>query len=129
MVLRALHRLGNKKAVEELKYIYKNNEQIKVNDDMTNDILNEINEQNTELLRKKKKEKEMEKKKDKSFILNLLTKIEEPQESEQSIRWGRRNSSCRNPYTFVSGWITHIAPQREVYTCIYVPTLELLYTC
>ncbi|ANQ06375.1 Uncharacterized protein PCOAH_00008480 [Plasmodium coatneyi] len=40
---------GNKKAVEELKYIYKNNEQIKVDDDMTNDILNEINEQNTEL--------------------------------------------------------------------------------
>ncbi|KJP89062.1 hypothetical protein AK88_01355 [Plasmodium fragile] len=77
---------GSKRAVEELKYIYKNNEQIKINDDMTNDILNEINEQNTELLKKKKKEKEMEKKKDKSFILNLLTKIDEPQESEQNIR-------------------------------------------
>ncbi|EUD66855.1 hypothetical protein C922_02840 [Plasmodium inui San Antonio 1] len=84
---------GNKKAVEELKYIYKNNEQIKVDDDMTNDILNEINEQNTELLKKKKKEKEMEKKKDKSFILNLLTKIDEPQESEQS---GRLKADLKN---------------------------------
>lgn len=77
---------GNRKAVEELKYIYRNNEQIKVNDGMTNELLNEINEQNTEMLKKKKKEKEMEKKKDKSFILNLLTKMDEPQESEQSAR-------------------------------------------
>ncbi|GAW79555.1 hypothetical protein, conserved [Plasmodium gonderi] len=75
---------GNKKAIEELKYIYKNNKQIKVNDEMTNDILKELNEQNNELLKKKKKEKEIEKKKDKSFILNLLTNVDEPQDNEET---------------------------------------------
>ncbi|SCN43162.1 RNA-binding protein, putative [Plasmodium ovale] len=74
---------GNKKAIEQLKIIYKKKELIGISDTLKNDIINEINEQNIELLRKKKREKEMERKKDKSFILNLLTKIDEPKENEK----------------------------------------------
>ncbi|EWC90966.1 hypothetical protein PFNF54_00211 [Plasmodium falciparum NF54] len=77
---------GNKKAIEELKNIYKQNDELKSQDDIGNYILNEINEQNNEQLKKKKKEKEMEKKKDKSFILNLLTNIDETKENEQDIK-------------------------------------------
>ncbi|SOV73674.1 conserved Plasmodium protein, unknown function [Plasmodium sp. gorilla clade G3] len=76
----------NKKAIEELKNIYKQNDELKSQDDIGNYILNEINEQNNEQLKKKKKEKEMEKKKDKSFILNLLTNIDETKENEQDIK-------------------------------------------
>ncbi|KYO03491.1 hypothetical protein PGSY75_0205700 [Plasmodium gaboni] len=77
---------GNKKAIEELKNIYKQNDELKSQEDIGNYILNEINEQNNELLKKKKKEKEMEKKKDKAFILNLLTNIDETKENEQDIK-------------------------------------------
>ncbi|EWC79100.1 hypothetical protein C923_00219 [Plasmodium falciparum UGT5.1] len=77
----------NKKAIEELKNIYKQNDELKSQDDIGNYILNEINEQNNEQLKKKKKEKEMEKKKDKSFILNLLTNIDETKENEQDIKY------------------------------------------
>lgn len=48
---------------------------------MKNEFINEINECIPEL--SKKKREDSEKKKDKSFILNLLTKVDEPRENEQ----------------------------------------------
>ncbi|CRG98812.1 conserved Plasmodium protein, unknown function [Plasmodium relictum] len=96
---------GNKKAIIELKNIYKKNEENKTNDDISTEIINELNEQNNELLKKKKKEKEMEKKKDKSFILNLLTKTDEKQENEQDIKLKEElknyiNLNCLCSYDF-----------------------------
>ncbi|CRG95417.1 conserved Plasmodium protein, unknown function [Plasmodium gallinaceum] len=94
---------GNKKAIIELKNIYNKNEESKTNNDISIDIINELNEQNNELLKKKKKEKEIEKKKDKSFILNLLTKTDEIQINEQDIKEELKNYinlNCLCSYDF-----------------------------
>ncbi|VWU51528.1 RNA-binding protein, putative [Hepatocystis sp. ex Piliocolobus tephrosceles] len=75
---------GNKQAIEHLKSIYKNIDETTFNNDMITNLFNETNEKNNELLKKRKREKEIGKKKEKSFILNLLTNVDdEPKENEQ----------------------------------------------
>ncbi|CXH92658.1 conserved Plasmodium protein, unknown function [Plasmodium berghei] len=94
---------GDKKSLEQLKNIYKNNEQIIITEEMKNEFINEINECIPEL--SKKKREDSEKKKDKSFILNLLTKVDEPRENEQDNKLKEElknylNLNCLCAYNF-----------------------------
>ncbi|CAD2096971.1 RNA-binding protein, putative [Plasmodium vinckei] len=94
---------GDKKSLEELKNVYKNNDQIIITEEMRNEFINEINEYVPEL--SKKKREDPEKKKDKSFILNLLTKVDEPRENEQDNKLKEElknylNLNCLCAYNF-----------------------------
>ncbi|SCL97239.1 conserved Plasmodium protein, unknown function [Plasmodium chabaudi chabaudi] len=94
---------GDKKSLEELKNVYKNNDQIIITDEMRNEFINEINEYVPEL--SKKKREDSDKKKDKSFILNLLTKVDEPRENEQDNKLKEElknylNLNCLCAYNF-----------------------------
>ncbi|VEV54771.1 RNA-binding protein, putative [Plasmodium vinckei vinckei] len=94
---------GDKKSLEELKNVYKNNDQIIITEEMRNEFINEINEYVPEF--SKKKREDPEKKKDKSFILNLLTKVDEPRENEQDNKLKEElknylNLNCLCAYNF-----------------------------
>ncbi|KEG00432.1 hypothetical protein YYE_04616 [Plasmodium vinckei vinckei] len=93
---------GDKKSLEELKNVYKNNDQIIITEEMRNEFINEINEYVPEFSKKKQ---DPEKKKDKSFILNLLTKVDEPRENEQDNKLKEElknylNLNCLCAYNF-----------------------------
>ncbi|EAA20409.1 hypothetical protein [Plasmodium yoelii yoelii] len=98
------------KSIEQLKHIYKNNEQLIITEEMRNEFINEINEYIPELSKKKredneKKKQDSEKKKDKSFILNLLTNVDEPRENEQDNKLKEElknylNLNCLCAYNF-----------------------------
>ncbi|CDU16227.1 hypothetical protein YYC_04910 [Plasmodium yoelii 17X] len=101
---------GDTKSIEQLKHIYKNNEQLIITEEMRNEFINEINEYIPELSKKKredneKKKQDSEKKKDKSFILNLLTNVDEPRENEQDNKLKEElknylNLNCLCAYNF-----------------------------